>query len=243
VRVRPQVQALPRCASASQRLNETGKVVHVVAAVLTDSRGRILIAQRPPGSHLAGGWEFPGGKLESGESPLAGLARELREELGIEMGSGPHRPLRRVRHSYSDREILIEVWMLQDYTGDPRGLDNQAIRWCRQEELAGVPMLPADAPIVEALRLPDRLVCASTSAYVIGPPSPGKLAGAICGDSKAAQAAEGRGADFIAMDVWIPDEALSDLCSVISIPIYALGVSLGAAWVLGATGVNQLTAT
>jgi 8-oxo-dGTP diphosphatase len=224
-------------------VSQTGTVIHVVAAALVDSRGQILIAQRPPGSHLAGGWEFPGGKLEPGERPLEGLARELREELGIEMGSGPHRPLRRVRHSYSDREILIETWMVRDYTGHPRGLDGQALRWCRQDELSGVSMLPADAPIVRSLLLPQCLVCASTSGYAIGPRSPGKLAGAICGDVKTAQAAEDGGADFVAMSAWMPEAALAHLCSVLSVPVYAQKVALEAAWLLGATGINLLIVT
>jgi mutator protein MutT len=224
-------------------LNETGKTVHVVAAVLIDSRGRILIAQRPAGSHLAGGWEFPGGKLESGELPLPALARELREELGIEMGGGPHRPLRRVRHSYPDRQVLIEVWVVREYTGIPRGLDGQDIRWCRQQELAGVPLLAADAPIVGALQLPERLTCASTSTYAIGQRSPGKLAGAICSDAQAALAAEDIGADFVAMRTRMLDEELSDLCRVISVPVFAQGIVLETAWVLGATGINQLVST
>ena len=221
-------------------MNETGKSVHVVAAVLIDSRGRILVAQRPPGSHLAGGWEFPGGKLESGERPLQALARELREELGIEMGSGPHRPLRKVRHSYPDREVLIEAWVVRGYTGNPRGLDGQDIRWCRQQELAGVSLLAADAPIVDALQLPERLVRKSTSTYAIGPRSPGKLAGAICSDAEAALAAENIGADFVAMRARIPHEELSDLCRVMSVPVFAKGIALETAWVLGATGINQL---
>jgi mutator protein MutT len=221
-------------------LKGSGKTVHVVAAVLIDSRGRILIAQRPPGSHLAGGWEFPGGKLESGERPLQALARELREELGIEMGSGPHRPLRRVRHSYPDREILIEAWVVREYTGSPRGFDGQDIRWCRQQELAGLPLLAADAPIVDALQLPERLVRASTSTYAIGPRSPGKLAGVICSNAEAALAAEAIGADFVAMRACMPHDELSDLCRVISVPVFAQGIALETAWVLGATGINQL---
>jgi mutator protein MutT len=224
-------------------LNEAGKTVHVAAAVLMDSSGRILIAQRPPGSHLAGGWEFPGGKLESGEHPLQALARELREELGIEMGTGPHRPLRRVRHSYPDREILIEAWVVREYTGNPRGLDGQDIRWCRQQELAGIPLLPADAPIVDALQLPEYLVLATTSTYAIGPRSPGKLTGALCSDAEAALAAEDIGADFVAMRARMPHEELSDLCRVISVPVYAQGIALETAWILGATGINQLTST
>jgi len=221
----------------------TDKVVQVVAAALVDSRGRILIAQRPPGSHLAGGWEFPGGKLEQGERPLEALARELREELGVALGAGPHRPLRRVRHSYPDREILIEVWVVRDYAGVPRGLDDQAIRWCRQEELSGASMLPADTPIVDALLLPDCLVHPSTSAYAIGPRSPGKLSGAMCADVEAAQAAESTGADFVAMSRWLPAEMLAAVCRVISVPVYAQGIALETAWMLGATGISQLTAT
>jgi len=221
-------------------LNGSGKTVHVVAAVLIDSRGRILIAQRPPGSHLAGGWEFPGGKSESGERPLQALARELHEELGIEMGSGPHRPLGRVRHSYPDREILIETWVVREFSGEPRGLDGQNIRWCHQQELAGVPLLPADAPIVNALQLPERLVRASTGVYAIGPRAPGKLAGAVCGDAETAVAAAGNGADFVAMGAFMPRRDLSDLCRAISVPVYARGIALETAWVLGATGINQL---
>jgi mutator protein MutT len=221
----------------------TERVIHVVAAVLLDSRGRILIAQRPPGSHLAGGWEFPGGKLESGERPLQALARELREELGIEMGSGPHRPLGRVRHSYSHREVLIETWVVRHYSGEPRGLDDQDIRWCLQEELATAAMLPADAAIVDWLLLPECLVCSSTSVYQIGRQSPGKLVGAICSDAEAAQAAERGGWDFVVMNVWMPDEALCDLCRMISVPVYAREVALEAAWLMGATGINQLIAT
>ena len=217
-----------------------GKVVHVVAAALMDSHGRILIAQRPPGSHLAGGWEFPGGKLEPGESPLDGLARELREELGIFLGGGPHRPLRRVRHSYPDREILIEVWAVRDYTGDPRGLDKQVIRWCRQEELADAPMLPADAPIVDSLLLPERLVCASTSAYAFGSPSPGRLAGVMCSGVEEAMEAENAGADFIAMSAFMSPRELADVCRAVTVPVFARGIALETAWVLGASGLNEL---
>jgi len=235
-----QVQALPWRSTASKRLNEAAKVVHVVAAVLMDLRGRILIAQRPPGSHLAGGWEFPGGKLESGECPLQALARELREELGIDMGGGPHRRLRRVRHSYPDREILIEVWIVRDYSGDPRGLDDQDIRWCRQEELAAAAMLPADAPIVDALRLPERLVQASTNDYTIGSRSSGRLAGAICGGAEAAVAAENAGADFIVMNDPLTCEQVRALCAMVSVPVFVCGMPLNTAWAMGASGINEL---
>jgi mutator protein MutT len=223
-------------------LTRTGKTVHVAAAVLLDSCGRILIAQRPHGSHLAGGWEFPGGKLESGERPLEALARELREELGIEMGRGPHRPLRRVRHSYPDRDILIEAWVVREYTGDPHGLDGQNIRWCMQSELVDVPLLPADAPIIASLKLPERLVCTPTDDYSIGFRTSGKMVGTECSDVTDALAAEEVGVDFVVMTAWLPNQLLSELCQAVEVPVFALGIDLQLAWVLGATGVNQLDA-
>src|SRR5258708_5018304 len=128
--------------------------VHVVAAAVIDATGRVLIAQRPAGTHLAGGWEFPGGKLEPGEARLAGLARELREELGITIATP--RPLIRVRHAYPSREVLLDIWVVTRYSGEPQGLDGQALRWCTQDELAVTALLPADKPIVAALRFPER---------------------------------------------------------------------------------------
>jgi 8-oxo-dGTP diphosphatase len=90
--------------------------IHVVAAAVIDSAGRVLIAQRPPGKHLAGGWEFPGGKLEPGEDRRLGLARELREELGITLLAAP-RPLIRVRHAYDFGEVLIDMWVVRQFSG------------------------------------------------------------------------------------------------------------------------------
>ena len=87
---------------------------------MIDSADRVLIAQRPPGKHLAGGWEFPGGKLEPGEDRRAGLARELLEELGITLMAAP-RPLIRVRHQYDYGEVLIDMWVVRRYSGEPRG--------------------------------------------------------------------------------------------------------------------------
>jgi 8-oxo-dGTP diphosphatase len=130
---------------------EIKPLTHVVAAAVIDAAGRVLIAQRPLGKHLAGGWEFPGGKLEPGEDRSAGLARELREELGITLTGAP-RPLIRVRHAYGYGEVLIDMWVVRQYSGEPRGLDGQALRWCTPEELESVELLPADAPIVAALR-------------------------------------------------------------------------------------------
>jgi 8-oxo-dGTP diphosphatase len=128
-------------------------VLHVVAGVLRDARGHVLIAQRPAGKHLAGGWEFPGGKLHPGESAEAGLRRELLEEIGVEVRRAE--PLVRYSHEYPDRVVLLDVWSVTDYAGTPSGLEGQPLRWSPVEELLEAGLLPADQPIVEAL-LADR---------------------------------------------------------------------------------------
>ena len=125
-------------------------MIHVVAGAVIDAAGRVLIAQRPEGKHLAGGWEFPGGKLEPGEARASGLARELHEELGIAIRNP--RPLIRVRHTYPYGEVLIDMWVVKSYGGSPRGLDGQALKWLSQDELEEAELLPADGPIVRALR-------------------------------------------------------------------------------------------
>ncbi len=127
----------------------------------------MLIAQRPTGKHLAGGWEFPGGKLEPGEDRRAGLARELREELGITL-IAPPRPLIRVRHTYDFGDVLIDMWVVKRYSGEPSGLDGQALRWVSRDELEAVELLPADGPIVAALRLPERLIAAIDARLCAG---------------------------------------------------------------------------
>ena len=132
---------------------------------MIDAAGRVLIAQRPEGKHLAGGWEFPGGKLEAGEERLAGLARELREELGITIETP--RPLIRVRHAYPTREVLLDVWVVRRFAGEPQSLDGQALRWCAQDDLPAASLLPADKPIVAALRLPERLTQVFTPYYAV----------------------------------------------------------------------------
>ncbi len=123
--------------------------IHVVAGALLDGQGRILIAQRPPGKHLAGGWEFPGGKLQVNEVPLAGLHRELREELGIEVLRAEW--LASCAHDYPDRRVLLELWTVPAFDGVAQSLDGQALRWVTLSELQTAGLLPADKPLVEAL--------------------------------------------------------------------------------------------
>jgi 8-oxo-dGTP diphosphatase len=133
--------------------------IHVMAGVLSDDRGRVLIAQRPAGKHLAGRWEFPGGKLAEGEAPVVGLRRELAEELGVTLGAAE--PLIRLRHDYHDRRVLLDVWRVTGYSGAPRGLDGQALDWVTPDDLPGIDLLEADRPIITALRLPVVARCIS----------------------------------------------------------------------------------
>lgn len=124
--------------------------VRVVAAVLRDASGRVLIAQRPAGKHMAGYWEFPGGKIAAGESGEQALARELEEELGIALHHC--HPLLQLRHDYADRVVELDVFVVDDYGGEPRGLEAQALKWVAAAELADQALLPADRPIIEALQ-------------------------------------------------------------------------------------------
>jgi 8-oxo-dGTP diphosphatase len=124
-------------------------VIHVVAGALFDERGRVLIAQRPPGKHMAGGWEFPGGKVEPGEEPRAGLVRELREELGIEVHEAA--PLIAYEHQYPHRRVLLDLWVVTRYSGEPQPLDAPALQWAAIEDLERIGLLEADRPMIPAL--------------------------------------------------------------------------------------------
>ena len=128
--------------------------VHVMAGVLLDALGRVLLAQRPPGKHLAGMWEFPGGKLEPGETPLAALQRELREELGITLQRA--NPLIRVPCHYVDRELLLDTWQVDQWEGEPQSLEGQALQWLMPEQIDLAILTPADRAILQTLRLPTR---------------------------------------------------------------------------------------
>jgi 8-oxo-dGTP diphosphatase len=125
-------------------------MILVVAAALYDARGRVLIAQRPLGKHQAGRWEFPGGKVAPGESEGQALARELHEELGIDVTAS--RPFMRLEHSYPDRSVELSMWIVERFSGTPRGLDGQKLRWVTPAELPQADLLEADRPFVEALR-------------------------------------------------------------------------------------------
>jgi 8-oxo-dGTP diphosphatase len=117
--------------------------------VLLRAGAGVLIAQRLPGTHMAGRWEFPGGKLEGGESARRGLERELREELGIQVRSAE--PLLKLFHRYTDRHVHLDVWLVSEYRGEPRSLEGQALMWVPPEQLHTVDLLEADTPIIDAL--------------------------------------------------------------------------------------------
>jgi 8-oxo-dGTP diphosphatase len=123
--------------------------IHVVAAIVRDAQDRVLLAQRGPHGDFPGAWEFPGGKVEAGESAIEALRRELREELGIEVGVA--RPLIAVPQRYADKSIVLDVHELETYSGAPHGREGQVLRWVAPAELAAQPMPPADRPVVAAL--------------------------------------------------------------------------------------------
>ena len=129
------------------------KQIHVVAGVIRDAKGRVLLARRTAGRDLAGLWEFPGGKLEPDETPEASLARELKEELGIDAVAGA--PVIQVPQQYPDKRLVLDVRQVT-FQGVPKGLDGQALMWAPMERLASYPMPPADRPVVAALLQPDR---------------------------------------------------------------------------------------
>ena len=132
----------------------TSPIVEVVAGVLQDARGRILLTRRTEGRDLAGLWEFPGGKREPGETPEAALARELREELGIDVEVGA--PLIAVPQQYPHKRLRLDVRRIESWRGTPQGREGQALAWVPQSRLARYAMPSADRPVVAALLQPDR---------------------------------------------------------------------------------------
>ena len=128
------------------------KIVSVVAAALIDAEGRVLVAQRPEGKSLAGLWEFPGGKIEPGETPEAALVRELAEELDIVVAAEALAAHSFVSHGYPDFHLLMLLYLCRDWQGEPNSLEGQPLRWATMADLAGLPMPPADIPLLESLR-------------------------------------------------------------------------------------------
>ena len=143
------------------------KRIHVMAAVI--ERGdHVLIACRPDHVHQGGKWEFPGGKLEQGEEPVRGLRRELQEELGIDLVAA--RPLIRIAHDYPDKQVLLDVWQVSEFAGEPDGREGQQVRWVTRDALVEFEFPAANVPIVAATRLPECYVispdCTQVEAFV-----------------------------------------------------------------------------
>jgi len=126
----------------------------VVAAAVSDDSGRLLIARRPADTHQGGKWEFPGGKVEEGETPLDALARELHEELGIRARTFD--PLITVLHDYPDQRVRLEVWRVVSFDGAATGLEGQEVRWVTTKDLRAYEFPDANLPVLAALGLPDR---------------------------------------------------------------------------------------
>ena len=127
------------------------KLVLVAACALLDRSGRVLVAQRPKGKMMEGLWEFPGGKVEAGETPEAAIVRELGEELGVTIAARDLEPLAFASHAYENFHLLMPLYLCREWQGDVHAREGQAVRWAKPEELRAIAMPPADAPLVETL--------------------------------------------------------------------------------------------
>jgi 8-oxo-dGTP diphosphatase len=144
------IENLNACPGAEPRAGLP--ILLVAAAALVDRDGRVLVAQRPAGKHLAGTWEFPGGKLEPGEAPEAALVRELAEELGIDTTASCLAPCGFASHSYEAFHLVLLLFACRKWTGTPHGRQGQAVKWVRVPELFALDMPPADRPLLGLLQ-------------------------------------------------------------------------------------------
>jgi len=128
------------------------KTVLVAAVALIDADGRVLLAKRPVGKSMAGLWEFPGGKIEAGETPEAALIRELTEELGIDTWQSCLAPLSFASHTYEDFHLLMPLFVCRKWEGSPQPREGQELKWVRPRDLRSYPMPAADIPLIPVLR-------------------------------------------------------------------------------------------
>lgn len=125
-------------------------IVHVAVGIITDAAGAVLISRRPDHVHQGGLWEFPGGKVEADETVETALRRELYEELGVTIQAAE--PLLQIHHAYPDKTVLLDVWRVTAYSGEPQGREGQPLVWASPEALQDFAFPAADAPIIRRLR-------------------------------------------------------------------------------------------
>ena len=216
------------------------KRIHVAAAVIRGEGGKVLIARRADTQHQGGLWEFPGGKVEAGETVEAALSRELQEELGITVNAA--RPLIKVQHDYPDKQVLLDVWEVSSFTGEPHGVEGQPLAWVSPRDLAEYEFPAANQAIVAAARLPDQ--------YLITPDgleTPALLRGmqkAIAGGIKLVQLRAPNGYDPKYRDLAVD---ATGLCAgkaqlMLKGPLEWLGDFPSAGWHLTAKQLQKLAA-
>lgn len=127
------------------------RLLLVAACALVDPDGRVLVAQRPEGKHLAGLWEFPGGKVEPDETPEKTIIRELKEEVGVDTESSCLAPLTFASHAYDDFHLVMPLYVCRKWQGIARPLEAQTLKWLRPRDLYNTPMPPADLPLIAPL--------------------------------------------------------------------------------------------
>jgi 8-oxo-dGTP diphosphatase len=141
-----------RSSSDAVAQTKMSRLLLVAACALVDADGRVLICQRPKGKQLAGLWEFPGGKVEAGETPESALIRELKEELGIQVAKACLAPFVFASHAYDDFHLLMPLYLCRRWDGFVQQIEHQALAWVKPNEMAAYPMPPADEPLVAYLR-------------------------------------------------------------------------------------------
>lgn len=143
---------MTNCPDLDLKLTGPVKTVLVAAVALVDVDGRVLIAERPEGKSMAGLWEFPGGKVEPGETPEQALIRELKEELAIDVTEACLAPFTFASHNYEDFHLLMPLYLCRRWDGILQPLEGQQVKWVRPLELRAYPMPPADEPLIAMLR-------------------------------------------------------------------------------------------
>ena len=188
-----------------QNTEPENKVVHVAVAVIQRSDGSVFVARRPADKHMGGMWEFPGGKVEAGETLHKAMTRELQEELGVETETIA--PVIQIRHEYPEKTVLLDVWRVRIIRGDPHGAEGQPVCWKPIEQLRDEDFPPANRPIITALKLPSRYL----------------VTGRFSGESDLRERLERAlkaGVRLVCFRApWLSDELYHDLCGRVVAPI------------------------